>query len=391
MQTAVQFGAGNIGRGFMGQLLWEAGYRTIFVESSRDLVSSLNENGQYPLKLLDASSKKEINLTINRVQAVGVDDLDAAARAVNDAQVIGTAVGVKNLEAIAPVLSAGLEKRFRSGRGPVDIYLCENLVNAAEILRDEVMRLTGESRVRGYIEENVGFTGTVVARMVPPAGRYAGAHPLLVVADSYHRFPYDGQAVKAVQPPIDGMYPVENFKAEVERKLYTYNLGHAALAYLGHLKNYTYVHEPFADAQLMKIFQGALDETCGAIVSKYPDVFTPADNREIRADIDLRFGNPMIQDTVHRVGRDPVRKLGPGDRLVGSGRLCLEQGVFPEHIASVCGAALRYDYSGDADAVRLQEMIASKGAGETLRAVSDLDPESEFGRKIIESYRVMAR
>jgi mannitol-1-phosphate 5-dehydrogenase len=137
----------------------------------------------------------------------------------------------------------------------------------------------------------------------------------------------------------------------------------------------------------MEVFQGALDETCEAILKKYPDVFTGRGNAEIRADIDLRFGNSLIQDTVYRVGRDPLRKLGPDDRLVGSAKLCMENGIFPRNIAYVCGAALCYDYEGDDDALRLQGLIASQGVEKTLREVSSVDPASDFGRVVVESFR----
>ncbi len=387
MDVAVQFGAGNIGRGFMGQLFWEAGYWTVFVEESRELVENLNKSRHYPLKLLDASSRREIDLSIDHFEALQAEDTAAVAWAVDEARIIGTAVGVKNLSAIATALAVGIKRRFTSKREPIDIYLCENVVNAADILREEVTTHIARAEIIEWMERNVGFVGTVVARMVPSVGeRYVEEDPLLVVADSYHTFPYDAKAVKA-PPPIEDMRPVEYFRAEVERKLYSYNLGHAALAYLGYLKGYIYVHEPFSDDQLMEIFQGALDETCGAIVKKYPVVFTSKDNEEIRADIDLRFGNPMIQDTVYRVGRDPLRKLGPDDRLVGSAKLCMENGIFPRNIASVCGAALCYDYEGDPEAQRLQVMIALQGVEKTLKEVSSVDPSNDFGKKVLDSYR----
>ena len=388
MPLAVQFGAGNIGRGFMGQLFWEAGYRTVFVEAAQQLVDRLNHSGSYPLKLLDARSRKEIDLTIDRIEAVSAADSEAVARLVERAQIIGTAVGVKNLTAIAPAITEGIRLRFESQKEPLDIYLCENVLNAAEILREEVEKKIDREEVLEWIQGHIGFVGSVVTRMVPAVGnRYPGEDPLLVVADSFHKYPYDAKAVRGAIPDIEGMRPVDNFRAEVERKLFTYNLGHAALAYLGYLKGHTYVHEPFEDAYLMRVFQGALDETCEAVLKMYPDVFNQEDMGEIRADINLRFGNPMIQDTVYRVGRDPIRKLGPEDRLIGAARLCEKFGVFPEHIAVICGAALCYDYPEDADAVKLQEMIASEGVENVLEEVSLVDPSSDFGKMVLDSYR----
>jgi mannitol-1-phosphate 5-dehydrogenase len=391
---AVQFGAGNIGRGFMGQLFWEAGYETVFIESEVSLVESLNRSGSYPLKLLDAKLQREIDLTITDISAIGADETRAVSDALLRADVVATAVGVKNLSAIAPVLTEGLVARFRAGAGPVDIYLCENVLNAADELRghveDSVKGLPDSEAASAYIDEHVGFVGTVVARMVPDAGeRFAGEDPLLVVADSYHRFPFDGSTARAPMPPVEGMHPVSNFNAEVERKLFTYNMGHAALAYLGYLKGMQFVHEPFQDPFLMEIFQGALDETCAAVLAKYPDVFSQGDQAGIRHDIDLRFGNPMIQDSVKRVGRDPIRKLGPEDRLIGSARLCLEQGKFPARVAQICGAALLYAHEDDEDALRLQNMIQEQGLQGVVQGLCGVDPGSDLGRSIISSYHAL--
>jgi mannitol-1-phosphate 5-dehydrogenase len=391
MKTAVQFGAGNIGRGFMGQLFCEAGYRTVFVEHDRRLVGLLAESGRYPLRLLDAYTKQERDMTISGVTALATDRVEAVAAALADAEVAATAVGVENLKAIAPLLAAGIRARRARGDVPLDVYLCENSFGAAATLR-EAVRADLDPPDRQWADAHVGFAGTSVARMVPaPSDRFKGIDPLFVVADSYHKLPYDGKAVKAPQPPVEGMYPVANFRAEVERKLFTHNLGHAAMGYIGWLKGYTYVHEPFADLELLAIFTGALRETAQALVKMYPHDIDPREHEEILKDVTVRFSNPMIMDTVARVARDPLRKLAPGDRLVGSAQMCLSHGVFPATIAVVCGAAFRYDNPGDPAAQRLQAMIGEKGIGEVLRAVSGVDPDSPLGRGIVAAYGDLAR
>jgi mannitol-1-phosphate 5-dehydrogenase len=82
-----------------------------------------------------------------------------------------------------------------------------------------------------------------------------------VISDAHHELPYDAGAAKATMPEISGLRPSGNFKAEMERKLFTHNLGHASLAYLGKLRGYAYVHEGFEDPSLSAVFDGALEET----------------------------------------------------------------------------------------------------------------------------------
>jgi mannitol-1-phosphate 5-dehydrogenase len=158
------------------------------------------------------------------------------------------------------------------------------------------------------------------------------------------------------------------------------------LAYLGHLKGFTYVHESFGDEYANAVFEGALSETSAALLRRYHQDLSAAEHEEVRRDVRIRFGNPLLQDTVLRVGRDPIRKLGPHDRLIGSANLCLSQGIFTEKIALVCGAALCFDHPADPDAVRLQQMLQSEGVAETLRRIAQVDPRTDFGKTIVTAY-----
>jgi mannitol-1-phosphate 5-dehydrogenase len=386
MKKAVQFGAGNIGRGFMGQLFQEAGYKTVFVDVSDSLVGIMNERGRYILRLLDAYTKQERDITIDNFEAVSTRDFTKVVGILSETDIVGTAVGVKNLESIAPFIAEGAHARYKRGGGPLDIYLCENIQTAAEILKRAVIKFV-PADLLNWVEENIGFVGTVVARMVPPASdRFGARDPLFVVADAYHKLPYDGKALRATPPDIDGIKPVRNFQAEVERKIFTYNLGHAALGYLGYLKGYRYVHEPFSDEFLYSLFEGALDEISEGLLKMYPMDLVREEQDEIRRDIDIRFGNPLLMDPVQRVARDPIRKLGSTDRLIGSARLCLAHNINPKNIAVVCAAALCYDDGRDLEAVKLQRHIGTEGVEKTLEDISGVNKNEMLGKMIVESY-----
>jgi mannitol-1-phosphate 5-dehydrogenase len=385
MKKAVQFGAGNIGRGFMGQLLWEAGFEITFVDADKQLVALLNDRGRYPLQLLDAYSKKRRTVVVDGFTAISTDQRDKVATAIMQASLVTTAVGVKNLDTVSCLLAEGLGRRFEQNPIPLDIFLCENMFGAADLLEKQVTQHLPES-IQQWAKKNIGFVGTSVARMVASDSQHRREEPLLITADSYHRLPYDRQASKAGDPGIEGFYPVQHFGAEMERKLYTHNLGHASLAYLGYLRGYTYIHESFEDELISSAFENALDETSQALLKRYPDALDPQEHWHVRRDVRIRFGNPMMKDTIVRVAKDPIRKLGPEDRLIGSARLCLEKGIFPENIACVCGAALCYDFEGDAEALELQEMIRTQGIERTLERVSHIKVDVPLGQKIIESY-----
>jgi mannitol-1-phosphate 5-dehydrogenase len=50
--------------------------------------------------------------------------------------------------------------------------------------------------------------------------------------------------------------------------------------------------------------------------------------------------NPFLRDPVERVTRDPARKLGWNDRLIGSMVLAAQAGVVPTHLARGASIAL---------------------------------------------------
>ncbi len=386
MKTAVQFGAGNIGRGFMGQLFWEAGYRTIFAEANKKLVQLLNERKAYALRLLDAYRKEAVELRIDRFEALHLGQEAEIVEAVANADLLCTAVGVKSLAAVARLLAAGFRLRAQRAGPPADVWLCENLLGAAGILERQVAGNLDE-RALGWLKANVGFVGTAVARMVNSAeNRRPQDDPLLVLSDAHHELPFDAGAVRGPIPEIAGLRPAANFKVEMERKMYTHNLGHASLAYLGRLKGYRYVHEGFQDPMVSAVFDGALEETAQALVRKYPRFLEAEEHRRIRQDVRIRFANPMIMDTIKRVGKDPIRKLGAQERLIGSAQLCYSQGVFPERILTVCAAALCYDEPDDPDAVRLQQMIREQGIERVLKKLTGLKSTGELGGRIKNRY-----
>jgi mannitol-1-phosphate 5-dehydrogenase len=385
-KLAVQFGAGNIGRGLMGQLLREAGFTIVFVDANASLVDQLNDRDSYPLRLLDAYSKSMHELTIAGFTALEAGNESSIGEAIASAHVVATAVGVANLDAIAPILAAGLCRRFRQNAEALDVYLCENVLGAAQLLSEKVMaRLDGPARA--WAQTHVGFVGTSVARIVGGAGaRSSRDDALLVIADAHRDIPYDGPGSRAGELNIDGLHPVRNFKAEVERKIFTHNIGHAALAYLGYLRGHTYIHETFQDESVRSVFDGALDETTEALLRRYPDDLDRQEHMEIRKDVRVRFGNPLLKDDITRVAKDPLRKLGRDDRIVGAAALCRSQGIILRHIAMVCAAALSYNCPQDAGAMQLQAMIQEQGIEDTLRQVSGVEPGSEFECEVVAQY-----
>ncbi|MGQ9525097.1 MAG: mannitol-1-phosphate 5-dehydrogenase [Armatimonadota bacterium] len=363
MKTAVQFGAGSIGRGFMGQLFSESGYEVVFVDVVQEIVDELNRRHSYPLRIAGETIEE---LVIPNVRAVDARNESAVAEEVRRASIICTAVGASALPAVARVLAKGLSSRS----DPVNIIICENLPRPAETVRELLLNNTPPER-RAFVEKNVGLVEAVVARMVPVQDRSPGADPLAVTVEPYKLLPVNAQGFVGPPPQIVGMEPKPNFRAYVERKLFAHNAGHAAAAYLGYLRGYAFIYEVMRDAELQEKVRGAMHETGHALIKKHG--FDPDEHNEHIEDLLRRFANVPLGDTVARVGRDPIRKLARDDRLVGGALLAMEYGATPCKLAEAIAAALFFDVPGDPSARTLQSMLRDRGIDAVLRDICGLD------------------
>lgn len=384
MKKAVQFGAGNIGRGFIGQLFSESGYEVVFVEVEPEIVRLLNERRSYTIRI---ASEAPQDVHISNVRAVDGRDVECAAEELATAEVACTAVGVNALPAVAPAIALGIEKRAERGcTDPLNIIICENLARADQFLREEVRRRLPE-RHHPYLAARVGFVMSVVARMVPfMTEEQRREDPLLVVVEAYKRLPVDRRAFVGSVPEIVGMEPRDNFQAYVDDKLFTHNCGHAVAAYLGHLRGHEYMYQAMRDQNVLSATLGAMSETGAALIKRYG--FDPKEHQAHIEDLIRRFGNAALGDQVARVGRDPARKLGPEDRLVGAAKFAISQGIFPTNVCRGIAAGLLFDGPGDPTAPRIQEIMRARGPEAALFQICGLDAADPIAQAVLRELRV---
>lgn len=381
-RNAVIFGAGNIGRGFIGQLFCESGYRVTFVDVDEALVKALNERGEYRLQTVFHEDVHDYR--IGPVRAVHGRDLEAVAAAVAQADLAATAVGAGALPHIAGGLAAGLAKRAAAGSPPLDILLCENLKGAAGILRGLVAeRIAPEAG--DYLRQRVGFVDTVIGRMVPmPTPEMRAADVSFIRVEPYKELPVDRAGFVGPVPEIVALEAHDNFALYTARKLYIHNCGHALLAYFGYPRGYEYGYEAMRDPEVRRMLDGGLSESVAGIAARFQ-----ADRAWLQAHVDDlmgRFANQLLADTLFRLGRDPLRKLDPSDRLVGAARLVEATLGPPEYLAWGIAAALAFAAPDDPVAVALRQRLAEQGPEAVLQGLCRIEPGTELGRRILAAY-----
>ncbi len=386
--TAIIFGAGNVGRGFLGQLFSESGYEVILVDIDEPLLEALNERHGYRLQLVDNDNAQE--LWISPVRALHAGDTASVAAAVAEASLMATSAGVRALPAVAKTVAAGLTQRLADPKaGPLNIIVCENLKNAAEYFHGLLAAELPE-RFHDAFGKRVGLVETVIGRMVPlltPEQR--AADPSFIVAEPYKELPIDRRSVVGPVPNVVGLEACDHFDAYVARKLYIHNGGHAVLAYLGYLRGHTYGYEALEDPVIRPLLEAAWAEAREGIAAAHQ---VSARWLEDHAnDLRRRFANRALGDTLVRLGRDPLRKLASDDRLVGAARLSEQAGLTPSALPWAIAAAYRFDSADDPIAARLQEQITTQGLPATLQAVSSIDPAEPLGRAVQLRYQRLER
>lgn len=374
---AVVIGAGRIGCGLAGQLLRASGYDVTFVTRDPLVVENLNRNGCYHV-LLTSSSRSE-KLTVEGVKALAISNEDAVVKAISQAEVIVTAVCSQNLPAIAPLIAQGLALRSSAA----NVIAFENMPSVGACLR----RLVSSFMPEGAEIDRHGFSGAVISRVVTRrVGEPAEAEPFTFIGDTVEDFVVDRTELRGALPAIRGMKLVDDYQPWVLRKLYTFSAGHATAAYLGWLKGYHYIHTAIRDKEIRQAVLTAMREGQRGLAAKFGTEFG-GNADELKA-IVARFENAAINDPIVRVARDPQRKLGADERLVGAALLAEQAGVIPEQLALVTAAALCFSSSGQAEPCTA--CFEHSKAAETLNHICGLNAAHGFGRTVVKSWAQLA-
>ncbi|GKU84701.1 mannitol-1-phosphate 5-dehydrogenase [Niallia sp. NCCP-28] len=376
---AIHFGAGNIGRGFIGLLLHQSNYEVNFVDVNDQVIDAINNIGKYNVFLANdqkdtfaVSNIKGINSKVNPEKVI---------EAIISADLVTTAIGPNILKFIAPLIADGLKAKKEQNQKYLNIIACENMIGGSAQLKKFVFENLNEEE-KAWAEEFIGFPNSAVDRIVP---NQHNENLLDVLVEPFSEWVVDEMELKGVKPDIKGAHFVDNLQAYIERKLFTVNTGHAATAYLGNAQNYTTIAETISNKELEEKVLRVLEETGKVLVEKYN--FNPEEHNQYIYKIIGRFSNSHIIDDVKRVGRSPLRKLGKNDRLVAPALEYLEVfKVIPNNLVDVMAAALSFYSEDDQESVQLQQLISEKGVLQAFSEVSGLEEHHELVKAVVSVY-----
>ena len=371
MKKFIMYGAGNIGRGFIGQLFSESNYSVGFIDINQEVISKLNSDKEYPVDVVTSENIEEH--IVKNVYGIDGTDLELVANEIASCDVMATAIGVNVLKFIAKPISLGLKKRFLAKAKPLNIIICENLIGADEYLRGLIKKELPEFEKE--IDENIGFVEASIGRMVPalPEEKKKGNF-LRVFVEPYNILPVDKDAFKGEIPEVKNLYPFTPFNLFIQRKLFMHNMSHATTAYLGNLKGYEYIYQAIGDYDIRYLAYRALMQSALALsIENKVDFKILSEHAE---NLLYRFQNTALADTIARVGKDTIRKLSENDRLIGALKLCEKHGVSCKVLCVAIASAMFFSPEGDERSQELSLFAKENGVVKTLEKYSNYTGEN---------------
>lgn len=378
MKTAVQFGAGNIGRGFIGAVLSQSGYKVVFADVNKEIVDRINADRQYTVHIKDVDSE---DILISGVSAVD-SSTDAVVDVIKEAEILTTAVGLRILPFIAPAIAKGIVARKEAGiEAPLNIIACENGLMASSRLKEAVLSHLDEAQTEWCLA-HTGFPNCSVDRIVPPV---RSENPIDVAVEKYYEWNVEEKAFVGKAPEIAGMNMADNLLAYIERKLFTLNTGHAITAYLGKMKGRLTILESIETPEIYAVVHAAMQQSGEALVKQFG--FDHEAHFKYIEKIIKRFHNPYLKDDVTRVGREPIRKLSPDDRLIKPVMTAKSFGLPYDKILLGVGAALHFNNPEDPQSVQLMEKIATGGLVPAISDVTGIKSGDPMLQEIVNAYK----
>ena len=379
MKTAVHFGLGKIGRGFLGELLHNSGYQVVFIDVVDALVDRINETHSYTLFSIDRGFEERVIDNVTAYSSIRQEN--EVIQAISEAEVISTSVMVTNLSKIAPVLAKGLKARVGSGREKAIVMACENAIMGTDRLKELVMD-TGIITPEDL--EAVGVFPNVAVDRMALDGEHNGKTGV-EVSDAFELAIERKKLPDPEKQPILGAEYVDDLAMFLQRKIYMINCGHALSGYYGQRKGYDTVQEALRDPEIQAEVCSAVLESASALERKYG--FTHESLVDYMETMMLkRFLLLGIADAIARVSREPIRKLAPNDRIMGPAYLCEEYGLKNTHLLKGAACAMLFQSPEDPQAVELQDFIAENGIEKAITKYTGAEPGSRMFSVIREEY-----
>jgi mannitol-1-phosphate 5-dehydrogenase len=335
--------------------------RLVVAEVVPEVVAAVRQNGgSYGINVAETEGIRPQKISgveiYNPLDVVDKAQLLSAIAAADEVATALPSVDVfkRGSPSPAELLAHGMRRKLANHDLPkMVVYAAENHNHAAEQLRDAVGTLLDPAEcVR--LNDRVQFVNTVIGKMSgivtdPLQIRCDRLLPLVeglshaVLVEQFNSILISKITLAGFERGINAFQEKSDLLPFEEAKLFGHNAAHALIGYLANRQRLRFIHEVNPKGILKFVEQAFLEESGGALCRRHADVdplFAPAGWAAYVRDLLMRMVNPYLRDRVDRVIRDPWRKLGWDDRLIGTMRVVLKHGFDPRRYALGAAAAV---------------------------------------------------
>ncbi|KAJ5711345.1 Mannitol-1-phosphate 5-dehydrogenase [Penicillium malachiteum] len=365
-KKAIHFGGGNIGRGFVAEFLHTAGYEVVFIDVMDNIISALQSTKSY--QVTEVSEEGENTKTITDYRAINSKTHEEdVVQEISTADIVTCAVGPNVLKFIAPVIAKGIN--IRSTPKPLAVIACENMIGGTDTLHGYIKDHTESARLDS-LGERAQFANSAIDRIVPAQPEGSG---LNVRIEKFYEWVVEKTPFGEVgHPDIPAIHWVDNLEPYIERKLFTVNTSHATAAYYGREAGKATIAEAMRDPQIKAVVRDVLNETASLIVDKHE--ISASEQQKYVETIISRISNPYLEDSVERVGRAPMRKLGRKERFIGPAAQLAERHARYQALLGSVEMALRFqNVEGDEESVELAKILKENSPGDATVKLTGLE------------------
>lgn len=350
MSKIAVIGAGKTGRGFIARLLSQDNKEIIFIDKNKELVNTLNEKKSFNVSFFGNSRS---STDVSNYKAYTWENAD-----LSDVELIFVSVCGPNLTDVGHQL-AKLSDKNKS----YYIITCENASNPSKTLSDAI----GLNNF--YISEATVFCTTIENG------------ELDISSEDYPYLQCNAELLNGYVPPVKSVKPIEKFGNFLTRKLFTYNAASCIIAYLGWLKNYTVYSDAANDSEILALLDKNYAVTNKVLCAEFG--YDKEDQEEFALLSKKKFCDKSIIDTVARNAREPQRKLGNTERIIGPMLLIDKYNEDTSILAMTAAAMLLYKNDEE---TAWQEITQNNTPGEILESICKLPENSRLYNQILSFY-----
>ena len=300
-------------------------------------------------------------------------------------------MGGKNLDNLAKTIASAFELiALKLEKRLFTIITCENWKEPGKQLQEGIRAELKNDKLKGLFEEHVGVSEAVILRSgVEATKAVMDIDKNAVSVTDYWELPIDKNRMKGELISFKGANYKDDFKGFLQQKLYTFNTTNATIAYVGRLRGFDLLSDAANDPEIVALVNRVHSEINPAIAEEMQ--ITLEEQEAFSKKALRKYQDKSVTDFTERHARDPIRKIGPNDRIVGTMRLVEKHNISYDALAITLAAAMFYPVTNPEDptASQLMKIRTEDGIDAILSNVCKISSDENMGKTVKKAVNIL--